>query len=228
VIFDLWGTLVPFPGAVWDTVLARTAAALGARLEDFLRAWHADYASRAVGDVEQSLRRVCQRAGAVADGARIRDALELRRAALAEMFVPRPGAAATLRRLRERGYRLGLLTNCTSEVPRLWRDSPLCPLMDAAVFSCAEGLRKPEPAVYELAASRLGAGTDDCVFVGDGADSELDGAAAAGMHAILLRADDTHPPPLWDGPVIRRLSDVLTLLPGRHAPLPGRHAPPPS
>ena len=52
VVFDLWGTLVPFPRSGWDAALARMAAALGADLDQFLPAWHADYAERAVGDVE--------------------------------------------------------------------------------------------------------------------------------------------------------------------------------
>jgi putative hydrolase of the HAD superfamily len=218
VVFDLWGTLVPFPDSIWDAVLTQTAAALGADLDGFLPSWHADYANRAVGDVESSLRRVCQQAGVTADDARIRRAIDIRRTALADLFVPRPDAAATLRQLRSRGYRLGLLTNCTSEIPELWPRSPLSPLMDATVFSCAEGLRKPDLAIYELAVSRLGAQTSDCFFVGDGADSELDGASAAGMHAVLLHAFDTHPPDAWDGPVIQRLSDITRLLPDEPAP----------
>jgi len=213
VVFDLWGTLIPFPSSVWDTALAQITSALGAGLEEFLSAWHADYADRAVGDVESSLRRVCRQAGVTADNTRIRSVLEMRRTALADMFVPRPDAAATLRQLRARGYRVGLLTNCTSEIPHLWTRCPLSPLTDATVFSCVEGLRKPDLAIYELASARLGVGTNDCVFVGDGADGELDGASAAEMHAVLLRTDDTHPPEAWDGPVVGRLSDVITLLP---------------
>jgi putative hydrolase of the HAD superfamily len=218
VVFDLWGTLVPFPHSVWGKVLAQVASALDADLGEFLTAWHADYANRAVGDLESSLRRVCRQAGVLPDSARIHAAMEIRRVALTDMFVPRPDARPTLWQLRARGYRIGLLTNCTSEIPQLWPRSPLSPLMDVTVFSCREGLRKPDLAVYELAASRLGVEGNDCVFVGDGADSELDGASAAGMHAVLLRTEDTHPPEGWTGPVIQRLSDVVRLLPGRPAP----------
>ena len=214
MVFDLWGTLVPFPSAAWDAVLAQTASLLGAGLGEFLPAWNADYAARATGDIESSLRRVCRQAGVPADDRRIGQVLALRRTVLADMFVPRPDAAATLRQLRARGYRVGLLTNCTSEIPQLWSKCPLAPLTDATVFSCVEGARKPDRAVYERAAARLGTGPGDCAFVGDGADDELDGARAAGLRAICLRPGDTHPPEHWDGPVIGRLSDVMTLLPG--------------
>lgn len=93
VVFDLWGTLVPFPKSAWDIVLARIASALGTGLNDFLPAWHADYAERAVGDLESSLRRVCQLAGVIADDTHIQRVLEIRRVALAAMFLPRPAGA---------------------------------------------------------------------------------------------------------------------------------------
>jgi hypothetical protein len=151
----------PISRAAWDKMLAQTASALGAGLKEFLTAWRADYATRAAGELEASLRRVCQQAGVVPDDARIRGALEIRRTALTGMFLPRPDAAPTLRQVRAREYRLGLLTNCTSEIPQLWQRSPL---MDATVFSCAEGLRMPALAIYDLAASRLGVDTSDCVL----------------------------------------------------------------
>jgi hypothetical protein len=47
VVFDLWGTLVPFPHSAWDNVLAQIASELDADLGEFLAAWHADYANRA-------------------------------------------------------------------------------------------------------------------------------------------------------------------------------------
>lgn len=213
MVFDLWGTLVPFRAAVSNSAMATIADDLGAGREDFARAWNAGYPERIIGDLESSLRRVCREVGVVADDEAIRRALRIRIAAHAAMFQPRPEAEPVLRRLRALGYRTGLVTNCSSEVPQLWRHGPLSGLVDAAVFSCTEGLRKPDPAIYALAASRLGVEAGSCVFVGDGADHELDGASAAGMHAVLLRPGDTDPPAQWAGPAITRLDDVFTHLP---------------
>lgn len=42
---------------------------------------------------------------------------------------------------------------------------------------------KPDPAIYLLACRRLGVAPEDCVFVGDGGDRELEGAAAVGMYS---------------------------------------------
>ena len=185
VVFDLWGTLVPFRAALWDKALAEIASVLGASLDDFVAVWRAGYAKRAVGDLESNLRSVCRTVGVTIDEARIQQALEIRRAAHAAMFVPRLEAAPALRRLRTLGYRIGLLTNCTSEVPQLWQECPLAPLVDATVFSCVERLKKPDPVIYALAAARLGTETSRCVFVGDGADNELSGASAAQRSTVM-------------------------------------------
>jgi len=82
--------------------------------------------------------------------------------------------------LRADGHRLALISNATSDTAEAWPGSPLAARFDAVVFSCDVGLAKP-PAIYRAAADRLGADPATCVFVGDGADGELPGAAAVGM-----------------------------------------------
>ena len=57
-------------------------------------------------------------------------------------------------------------------------------LVDVPIFSCVEGLIKPDSAIYELACDRLGVDVSDAVFVGDGGSDELCGADAAGVKAI--------------------------------------------
>jgi epoxide hydrolase-like predicted phosphatase len=56
-------------------------------------------------------------------------------------------------------------------------------LFDAVVISGEVGLRKPEPAIYQLAAERLGARPQECVFVDDLAPN-VQGAVAAGMVGV--------------------------------------------
>jgi hypothetical protein len=79
VIFDLWGTLVPFDAALWANCEARIVDALGADAEAFKAAWHADYPARIVGTLEDSFRRACLAAGVPADKAAIRRAIRIRR-----------------------------------------------------------------------------------------------------------------------------------------------------
>ena len=92
-----------------------------------------------------------------------------------------------LAQLRERGYRLALLTNNVREWEPRWR--PLLPvdeLFEVVVDSAFVGVRKPDPAIYRLTCDRLGVPAERCLFVDD---VEVNCAAAAelGMTTVLFR-----------------------------------------
>jgi putative hydrolase of the HAD superfamily len=116
---------------------------------------------------------------------------------------------STLERLRARGLKIGLITNCSSEIPAMWDESPFAPLVDACVFSCRMGARKPDSRLYELAAEKLGVDPEACVYVGDGNDDELAGAARVGMRPVLLRTQSQRD---WDGEAVDRLTDIVELV----------------
>jgi len=132
----------------------------------------------------------------------------LRRAVTQQGLVPVAGAAETIAELRARGFRIGLITVCSDDVPVLWPETPFHGLFDAEVFSCSVGLRKPDPRIYLLACEQLGVEPPEAVFVGDGANDELAGAERVGMSAILFERDDTDVE--WEG---RRISSLPELLP---------------
>ncbi len=131
-------------------------------------------------------------------------------------LVPKEGALELLRRLREIGCRLGLLSNCTPEVPVIWQEMDFCPLFDDAVFSCSVHVAKPRPEVFEMACRGVATAPERCVYVADNADGELDAAKTVGMHAIrLLPAEGEWAPrgaDLWQGPTIGKLFDLLEIL----------------
>ena len=56
------------------------------------------------------------------------------------------------------------------------------------MISSEVGLRKPDPAIYELAAERLGLPPSACVFVDD-LPGNLKPARALGMATVLHRGD---------------------------------------
>ena len=93
-----------------------------------------------------------------------------------------PLVVQTLHALKGAGYRIGLITNCAYDEIAAWDSSELAGLVDVPIFSCVEGLIKPDPAIYELACDRLGVDVSAAVFVGDGGNDELCGAA--GLKAI--------------------------------------------
>ena len=69
-----------------------------------------------------------------------------------------------------------MISVCSGDVEDVWDETPLAPHFDDVVLSCAVGLRKPDPAIYQLACERLGVEPEECLFVGDGANDELAGA----------------------------------------------------
>jgi putative hydrolase of the HAD superfamily len=185
VIFDLFGTLVyEFPRSDWDEWLDASAAVLEVDRDAYHEAWAATAMQRQtgrVGDMAEHVRTLAARAGGWPEEGQVAQALELRAELYRKWFEPRSGA------LREREMPTGLISMCAPDTPPTWRSSPLGGLVDVEVFSSEVGLRKPEPEIYLLACERLGVEPARCFYVGDGAYSELTGASAVGMHAVLIR-----------------------------------------
>lgn len=99
---------------------------------------------------------------------------------------PRPRMLAALATLRERGHRVGAITN-TWKGPGGWED--LASRFDAYLDSSVEGIRKPDPAIYLEACRRLGVAPCECVFLDD-MGANLKPARDLGMHTILVSDPD--------------------------------------
>jgi len=94
-----------------------------------------------------------------------------------------------MRELRARGLRVGLLTNNVKEFGEAWRSTfPIDELCDEVVDSSHVGMRKPEPAIYELTCTRLGITPTEAVFVDDNADN-VAAARNVGMEAVHFQED---------------------------------------
>ena len=90
-----------------------------------------------------------------------------------------------VRDLRRSGVRVVLLSN---SIGNGYDRDLLEELFDAWVISSEVGLRKPEPAIYELAAERVHLPPERCVIVDD-LPGNLKPARALGMATVLHRGD---------------------------------------
>jgi putative hydrolase of the HAD superfamily len=218
VVFDLFGTLVDsFSASEYEDLLRGMGVAIGAEPEEFLRAWYASSDRRAVGahkDIAENVAMIARRLGLSPTGDEIAAAVRPRMEFVRRAIVPRADAIATLAKLRERGLRIGLISDCSPEVPGLWRETEMAALVDAALFSPECGCKKPDPRIYRMACERLQVAPDECIYIGDGGSGELTGATAAGMRAIMIRVpyqdEDAHRlgAEEWDGETIASLSEV--------------------
>jgi epoxide hydrolase-like predicted phosphatase len=108
-------------------------------------------------------------------------------AALRETLTVHPHVVERVLELRRDGYKTALITNNVREGSRFWRELvPIDELFDVVIDSSEVGLRKPNPAIYQLALERLG-GVDPAraVFLDD-VESNVEGARRAGLHGILV------------------------------------------
>jgi putative hydrolase of the HAD superfamily len=101
---------------------------------------------------------------------------------------PRPAMLAAVRAIRARGLRTSALTNNWQGDGTRERDW-LGALFDVVVESALEGLRKPDPRIYELALARLGVTAPEAVFLDD-IGRNLKPARALGMRTIKVDQPD--------------------------------------
>jgi putative hydrolase of the HAD superfamily len=107
---------------------------------------------------------------------------------------------ALLDLLRERGLRLGLVSNAIDPPELLHRDLAelgVADRLDVAVFSSEIGRRKPDPAIFRYALDRLGVEPERTLMVGDKVAIDIAGAAALGMRtcqALWFVADELEEP----------------------------------
>jgi epoxide hydrolase-like predicted phosphatase len=91
---------------------------------------------------------------------------------------------AYIKRLRQAGYRTGLLSNAGSEARHLLSgDYPIIDHFDGVIISAEVGVMKPAPKIYQLAAQSVGVEPEAALFVDD-VPANVEGARAVGMQAI--------------------------------------------
>jgi putative hydrolase of the HAD superfamily len=98
----------------------------------------------------------------------------------AMQFEVLPGVVESLRVLRRCGLELAVVANFDLTLARRLDELGLASCLSHVVTPADAGAAKPEPAIFELALSRLGVSADRALHVGDG-DSDEAGARAAGM-----------------------------------------------
>jgi putative hydrolase of the HAD superfamily len=90
------------------------------------------------------------------------------------------------KRLKDRGLKLGLISNWDARLMGLMDGLGLAPLLDTIVSSADVGLHKPDPRIFELACSRLGVMPAESAHIGDHQYADVLGARSVGMLPVLI------------------------------------------
>ena len=120
---------------------------------------------------------------------------------------------AVLAELQRREIRMGLVTNGGAAMQRAKIAAlGLERYMQTLVISAEVDLRKPDPAIFRHALSKLGCDASETWFVGDHPDLDVRGAHAAGLQAFWVRTGAFEAPDDLPGRRLERLSDLLNHL----------------
>jgi putative hydrolase of the HAD superfamily len=118
-----------------------------------------------------------------------------------------------LGRLHQR-VALGVVSNFYGNVRRILEEAELAPLLSTIVDSTVVGLRKPDPAIFALAVSRLACEPAEVLYVGDSLEKDIVGAHAAGLRTGWLTGAVERPccSPECVDVRLRRLADLEPLV----------------
>jgi HAD superfamily hydrolase (TIGR01509 family) len=216
VLFDAGDTLIRLSGS-GETLLHQAATALGVDPLD-------------PTDVARVWRRVLDRSGTADELAKGRDLstarhrevwVALYRAAGCERLAPGlseelyrltvsaesweafPDTLPTLKAVRDRGVRVGVVSDTGFDLRPAMDLLGLSPFVDTVVMSFEYGVCKPAATVFLTACDRLNVDPERALMVGDNPLTDA-GAVTAGLYVFLL------PPPAMTGP--RGLGHVLSLI----------------
>jgi len=98
-----------------------------------------------------------------------------------------PGTLKTLRKLKDSGCRILLLSNAQAIFTRPELDmTRLTEMLDAIYISSEKGMKKPQPEFMQLLLSEQHLDPEDCIMVGNDPESDVRVALAAGVTGCLL------------------------------------------
>jgi HAD superfamily hydrolase (TIGR01549 family) len=109
----------------------------------------------------------------------------------AEHFELYEDALPTLDALRERGLKVGLLSNTGRDLDEFVAHHGLT--VDAALTSRAHGKTKPHEAIFRRMLELLEVRPGEALMVGDTVEDDIEGALAVGMRAVLVDRDGRYP-----------------------------------
>ena len=129
----------------------------------------------------------------------------------------------TIRELHRRGYKLGIIANTITEAEITdWMiEEGISHCFTTSILSSKVRLRKPDPAIYHLAARCIGSAPESCAYVGDNPVRDVEGAVNAGYGAMVLFEDagtadrEGKAPTVQPDYRIHGIPELLDLLPAR-------------
>jgi putative hydrolase of the HAD superfamily len=130
-----------------------------------------------------------------------------------------PDVMPALDALRERGLKVGAVSNWVWQLPELLHSLELVSQFDFIAASARVGFEKPHPRIFRYALEQAGVKPAEAIHVGDHLDADVAGARKVGIGAVLIdrreRFGAADVPP--GVPLIRSLSELVPIVDARLA-----------
>jgi putative hydrolase of the HAD superfamily len=118
--------------------------------------------------------------------------------------------ALTLRELKARGLRLGVVSNSDGRIESALEQAGISSYFDFFIDSFLVGVEKPDPKIFHIATTRAGVAPAEAAYVGDLYSVDVVGARGAGLLPVLYDPYELNPQA--DCIRIRRLGELLDLV----------------
>ena len=194
VLWDFGGVFTPSPFAAIEAAgdelgiapAAAIAYVFGPYDQDSDHPWH----RLERGELTMDAAREHIMAAAAADGVELDPWDLLMRMGTTDGPLVNADVLAAAHAVRARGLRSGLVTNNIVELRDGWRSLvPVDELFEVVVDSSEEGVRKPDPRIFEIALERLDGPAPDRVAFLDDYQGNIDAAGGLGLRAIRVDPD---------------------------------------
>lgn len=198
VIFDMYETLIThFQSPLYFG--AQMAADIGIPEQKFREIWDPSEHDRTIGKVtlEEVIEKILKANDCYSENF-VKELAGKRIAVKEDCFNHlHPEIIPMFEALKEKGVKVGLISNCFSEEAKVIRESVLFPYFDAVYLSYEQGVAKPEEEIFRRCMAKLNVKPEECLYVGDGGSYELETARKLGMNALqavwYLREGTTQP-----------------------------------
>jgi putative hydrolase of the HAD superfamily len=215
VLFDFYDTLAFLTPSIIEEGRRELARLAGVTPEEFAPLWRANSRERMLGtagDLAAQLRAMLGTLGHQLE-LQILDSLVAHEYGAWERAVQLyPDTRPILAELRRRGFKLGILSNCSCQAGAVIHRLGLGALVDSVTLSFEVGYAKPDEPIYRAACAAIGLDPTACVFVADGAGGELEAARALGMHTIKIHHPDRRQPEDFTVQADHRVESLTELL----------------
>ena len=123
-----------------------------------------------------------------------------------------PHTFETLNYLRDKGYRMHLITNGFEKTQHSkLKHSGLAEYFEEVITSEGSNSLKPKKEIFDYAMNKVSCCTDDCIMIGDSVEVDIQGAMNAGMDQIFVNhlCIDCDITPTYIVRSLKELQDIL-------------------